>query len=106
MRVRVGVDEELLGVGPRLDKGAFHVDPILILAWQWRKGISEGGDVMLNVIHVSEVQSSDPLPKHGVGPDDVGGAVGLVHLRVGRNGCLGIGVVLAEHEGADAFFGA
>ena len=109
MGIRVGMNEELLGIGPCLDKGTFHMDLILVLTRHWGECIPEGRDVVLNTVHVSEVKSGDLFPQHGVGPDDIGGAVGLIHLWVvgaGQYRFLGVGIVLGQHEGADALLGA
>jgi hypothetical protein len=107
--VRVGVNQELLGIRSRGNEGALHVDLILVLTGHWRERILKGGDVVLNVVDIAEVQLGDPLPEHGVGSDGPGGAAGVIHLRVAGAGChgwLGIGVVLAQPEVADALFGA
>jgi hypothetical protein len=109
MGVRVGVNQELLGIRSRGNKGALRMDLILVLPGHWRGRISKGGDVVFNVVDVTEVQHSDPLPEHGFGSDGLGSAARVIHLRVIRAGChgwLGIGVVLAQHEGADALLGA
>ncbi len=100
MGIRVGVNEELLGIGPCLDEGFFHMDLILVLTRHWWECVPEGRDVVLNIVHISEVKSGDLFPQHGVGLDDIGGAVGLIHLRVigaggaGRYRWLGIRIVL------------
>ncbi len=109
MGIRVGVDEELFSIGPCLDERAFHMNLILVLTRQGWQCVPEGRNMVFDIIHVSEVKSGDLLPQHGVGPDNIGGAVGLIHLRVvgaGRYGWLGIGIVLAQHEGSDALLGA
>ncbi len=89
------------------------MNSIRISPWDGPERIQEGRDVMLDVVHVSEVQISDPFPQHGVGPDQVGGiSVRLlgtvqVHSGVGEeNGRLGLGFVLAQHEVSYAVLGA
>ncbi len=81
--------------------------------WYGRERIPEGRDVVLDVVHVLEVQGSDLFPQHGVGSDQVGSASVLVlgtvqvHPGVGEeNGHLGLGFVLAQHEVPYAVLGA
>ncbi len=82
MGIRVRVDEELFSIGARLDEQTFHMNLILVLTRHWWECVSEGRDMVFNIIHVSEVKSGNLLPQHGVSPDDIGGAVGLIHLRI------------------------
>jgi len=76
------------------------------------ESVSEGRDVMLDVIHISEVQGRDLLPEHGVGSYQVGGLVvlvlGAVQVYAGigeEDSRFGLGLILAEHEVADAVLG-
>ena len=68
---------------------------------------------MFNVIHVSKVQGRDLLPEHGVGSDQIGGLAVLVlgavqvHLGIGEEDSrFRLGLILAEHEMADAVLSA
>ena len=69
--------------------------------------------MVLDVVHISEVQGSNLPPQHGVGPDQVGGlrvrVLGPVQVHPGvreEDGRLGLGFVLAQHEVPDAVLGA
>ncbi len=78
------------------------MNSVRISPWYGRERIPEGRDVVLDVVHVSEVQGSDLFPQQGVGSDQVGSVSVLVlgtvqvHPGIGEeNGCLGLGFVLA-----------
>ncbi len=110
--VRVRMDEELLGVWSGLDEGAVDMNLVRISPRDRRESVSEGRDVMFNVIHVPKVQGRDLLPEHGVGSYQVGGlvvlALGRVQVYSGigeENSRFGLGVILAKHEVADAVLG-
>jgi hypothetical protein len=55
MGVRVRVNEELFSVSPCLDVGAGDMNSIRILPWNGRERISEGRDMMFDVVHILEV---------------------------------------------------
>ena len=59
---RVRVNKELVGVGPGWNKRALYMNLIRVLAGERGQCISKRGDVMLDVIHVPEMQGSNPLP--------------------------------------------
>jgi hypothetical protein len=111
--VRVGVDEELIGVWSGLDKGAVDMNLVRISTRDGRESISEGRDVMLDVIHIPEVQGRNLLPEHGVGSDQVGGlavlVLGVVQVHSGireEDSRFGFGLILAKHEVSDAILSA
>jgi hypothetical protein len=62
MGIRVRVYKELIGVGSGWNKRALYVNLIRVLAGERGQCISKRGDVMLDVIHVPEMQGSNPLP--------------------------------------------
>jgi hypothetical protein len=111
--VWVGVDEKLLGIWSGLDEWAVDMNLVRISPRDGRESVSKGRDVMLDVIHVSEVQGRDLLPEHGVGSDQVGGlavlVLGAVQVYSGireEDSRFGLGLILAKHEVADAILGA
>jgi hypothetical protein len=111
MGVWVRMHQKLLSVGLRRDERALDVNLIGVLAWDGRKCVPEGRDVVLNIIYVPEVKGSDLLPQQGVGPNGHGSAVGEVACRRFHRAGTGfwgpdVGIELAKHEGADAFLGA
>jgi len=53
--VRVGMDEELLGVWSGLDIGAVDMDLVRISPRDGWESVSEGRDMMFNVVHIPEV---------------------------------------------------
>jgi len=76
--VRIGVDKVLISISWRRTKGALDMNLVLALTGEGQKGIAERADVVLNVIHVAKVKIGNPLPQHGIGPDDPGGTGGKV----------------------------
>ncbi len=53
--VRVGMDEELLGVWSGLGIGAVDMDLVRISPRDRWESVSEGRDMMFNVVHIPEV---------------------------------------------------
>ncbi len=62
MSVWVGMDVELLGVWSGLDVGAVDMDLVRISPGDGWESVSEGRDVMFNVVHIPEAKVSDPFP--------------------------------------------
>ncbi len=109
MGVWIRMHQELFSCGLWRNERALDMNLIRVLAGDGWKGVAKGGDVMLNVVYVAEVEGGDLLPQQGVGPDGHGSAVGKVSSwRLYRTGFRGLdlGVELPEHKGADAFFSA
>ncbi len=109
MGVWIGMHQKLFSIGSWWNEGTLDMNLIRVLAGDGRKGVAEGGDVMLNVIYIAEVEGGNLLPQQGVGPDGHSSAVGKVSgWRLCCTGFWGLdlGVELPEHKGADAFFSA
>jgi hypothetical protein len=75
MGVWIRMHQKLFSVGSWRNEGTFDMNLIRVLAGDGQKGVAKGGDVMLNVIYVAEMEGGDLLPQQGVGPDGHGGAV-------------------------------
>jgi len=75
MGVWIRMHQKLFSIGSWRNEGAFDMNLIRVLAGDGRKGVAKGGDVMLNVIYVAEMEGGDLLPQQGIGPDGHGGTV-------------------------------
>jgi hypothetical protein len=62
MGVWIRMHQKLFSVRSRRNERTLDVNLIRVLAGDGRKGIAKGGDVMLNVIYVAEVEGGDLLP--------------------------------------------
>ncbi len=62
MGVWIRMHQKLLSVGSRRDERALDMNLIGVLARDGRERVAEGGNVVLDIVYVPEVQGSDLLP--------------------------------------------